>query len=832
MLHDFSVITKAALLSDVVKIGNRAANEQNKPVDLCLDIMYPSINNSETGQQILRCIRNINSNNLGTEECFKDDLAYIIHEALIVAAGTEYKEDERMFSDEDPSRPLENIFNLFDGMGDNSYFPLQIEDGINYPKRQAVLNRSDYERVMNSLKSYIHNRSIEDTSANELLRILEDVVINVPYSINKTESNDVSLYDHAKIAAAVATSLARYCNNHGIADYQDFFWRNAQANRSEKTLLFISGDFSGIQKFIYHVQSKGAMRMLRGRSFYLDIVLENVVDELLEELCLSKANLIYCGGGHFYFIADNSDETKHVLQEGFSKVNRKLAEMFSASLYLAFAWEEISENDLMIQKTWQQKNIFQRVGEKLSIAKQKRYEAKTLAELFEPDSSINLARKDSRECGLCHRSVNSLKPFIAQANYGETDSVEVCEVCNGLYQLGKDILDYKTLFVVLDETEAPDNSVELPSSLGKRYLTAVDMQTLEFLKKNGCVKRIYEKNQIGMAEKDALRVWVGDYAAQKDNVILDLSDLAQLAGGENSETGIKRLGILRADVDNLGAAFIAGLRKANLENPDSYATLTRYSALSRQMTMFFKRMIINVCKKQLPEDITPFYLFNDKGNNQRMMHIIYSGGDDLFLVGAWDDLLEFSVDLRKAFRVYTNGKLSFSAGLGFFSSKYPVSRMAEITGRLEDAAKKLDGKDGVALFGEHTELRSTREKEAAPAFKWKIFEEKVCKEKLQFLLQHFAIEGLTKDTGKNLQAGKSLLYRLMALLTTPRRGNFNLARFAYTIARLEPDKRRNADRIPCYQEVRKELFLWAQSEEDKMELVTAIRLIIYRMRDK
>lgn len=50
--------------------------------------------------------------------------------------------------------------------------------------------------------------------------------------------------------------------------------------------------------------------MLRGRSFYLDIALENIVDELLEELHLSRANLIYCSGGHFYILADNTKETQ------------------------------------------------------------------------------------------------------------------------------------------------------------------------------------------------------------------------------------------------------------------------------------------------------------------------------------------------------------------------------------------------------------------------------------------------------------------------------------------------------------------------------------------
>ena len=61
--------------------------------------------------------------------------------------------------------------------------------------------------------------------------------------------------------------------------------------------------------------------------------------------------------------------------------------------------------------------------------------------MFVNQSIINrLSGKESRECGLCHRSVSSLKPYAADS-FGEADSLEVCDICNGLYLLGKDILD-------------------------------------------------------------------------------------------------------------------------------------------------------------------------------------------------------------------------------------------------------------------------------------------------------------------------------------------------------------------------------------------------------
>ena len=838
-MKDLSLAAKAALLHDIGKVCIRATGERRNHSVLGADFLRSFLSEGKESEQLIRCVRYHHADQMKTAALDHDDLAYVIYEADNIASGTDRREKEENGDTAfgfDSSASLENIFNLFDGAGNNSYFPLQelnADKNVNFPKSDVRphATQGGYARLLEVIKENFQKRKLEDMSPNELLRILEDTVIYVPSSTNKKEVCDISLYDHVKITAAIATSLIRYLENHNMDNYQDFCWINAKGNRDAKTMLFVSGDFSGIQKFIYHVQAKGALRMLRGRSFYLDIILENIVDELLEKLSLCRANLIYCGGGHFYFLADNSESTKEILRKGFNEVNRKLAEMFSASLYLAFAWEEICANDLMVHDTFLEKNIFQKVGEKLSIAKQKRYDEATLAALFNPASSLNAAGKDSRECGLCHRSADALQAYLAQQAADDGDTLDVCEICNGLYQLGKNILNHKSLFAIVNSGEHRANAVEVPSPFGKKYLAAVSKNELDALHQEGRLVRIYEKNRSSTSEKMTGRLWVGDYAAEQDNAILELSDLAAMAGGTDSATGIKRIGVLRADVDNLGAAFIAGLRKTNLANPDCYATLSRYSMLSRQLSIFFKRIILDVCRKQLPEGLKPFYMFQDKGEKARLLHIIYSGGDDLFIVGAWDDLLEFAVDLRNTFRLYTNGKLSFSAGLGLFGSKYPVSRMADDTGKLEDAAKETEGKDSIALFGESTEFRNASEKEAVAVFKWNEFEENVCNDKLQFLLHHFAMEGITTDTGETLQVGKTLLYRLLTLMTTPRSGSFNLARFAYTIARLEPDKR-NARRLPCYHKVREKLFGWAREEKSKNELAAAIRLIIYRLRDK
>lgn len=49
--------------------------------------------------------------------------------------------------------------------------------------------------------------------------------------------------------------------------------------------------------------------------------------------------------------------------------------------------------------------------------------------------------------------------------------------------------------------------------------------------------------------------------------------------------GIKKIAVLRADVDNLGTSFVYGFRRGEDER---YVTLSRTAALSRQLSLFFK----------------------------------------------------------------------------------------------------------------------------------------------------------------------------------------------------------------------------------------------------
>jgi CRISPR-associated protein Csm1 len=227
---------------------------------------------------------------------------------------------------------------------------------------------------------------------------------------------------------------------------------------------------------------------------------------------------------------------------------------------------------------------------------------------------------------------------------------------------------------------------------------------------------------------------------------------------------------------------------------------------------------------------TRFSLFGIEKESQRHVHIIYSGGDDMFLVGAWDDLIELAVDIRRDFAQFTNGKLTFSAGIGFFHHACPISQMARVTGELEDLAKAYPGKDSIMLFGTETNEGSIRGVLRNEPYSWNVFIHKVCEEKLSFWQAHFQ---QTEESDAKLNIGKSSIYRLMNLLDTPDGStSINLARFAYVLGRMEPDKSHATQaRMACYQEVRQQFYEWYKQTEDRRELQTAIQLVVYQLRE-
>lgn len=817
-------VEKAGLLHDIGKLIQRAEKIHTKN-HAAIGEAFLRKYDIGTGKPIFHAVANHHFKELQKANLPADDISYIVYEADNLASAADRRPSAE--GSWDPSgrkmdfkadMPLHTIFNIFEGEGPATAYPVRKfgqTDQYVYPvdKLRIIAPAEEYQKLEQALKDAFATKNPFVMSLSELLQVLESTCTYIPSSTNGAEIPDISLYDHQKLTAAFAVCIWHYFQENHITDYRKpCFSKQNAVMREEPIYRLVSGDLSGIQKFIYTIPSKGALKSLRGRSLYLDLLTENIVDEILKACQVSRSCLLYSGGGHFYLLLPNTEKTRSVLSVFQEQLQNWFLKHFGTALYMALASVPCSAMDFM-QGGQGAGAVFHKVSRELKHEKLNRYTEKQLRDLFIPGSRYTQLEDGERECGICHTSTAKLQPYGDMDNPAET--TEACEICNGLFLLGKEALD-KSVFYVGEQPLS--HSVPIPGFGRELYLSAITEQDMG---RYPAAVRIYTKNQLAVGYPQAVSVWMGDHTYRNlAGLPVEFSELAKQSGGDNK--GIERIGILRADVDNLGAAFLCGL-------PKKYDTLSRKAVLSRLLSFFFKRGINGICDGYLPKGYTPFTLFQDESKKARKVHIIYSGGDDLFLAGTWDDIIEVAVDLQHAFQIYTNGKLTFSAGIGFFKPSFPISQMAQKTEALETYAKNLPNKDGVALFGEVAQYKSNGEKNETVRYTWDAFEKGVCSEKLRFLQEHFELKENPKSA--YLFAGKESLYRMLGLMREAKENRLNLARFAYVLARMEPKKEQRLKQ-ETYRQVRSQFYEWYQSDKDRQQLMTAIELLVYYSRDK
>lgn len=794
MQTELNQVTTGGLLHDIGKIIFRANIDTRSHSISGYDAMKPLIKD----EKILQCIYYHHKKALLHSKLAEDALAYIVYIADNIAAGVDRRFDESDDSSYgfDKTIPLESIFNLMN-QNQNRYVhtqsSLNVQQGINYPQpkeKVPVYTASEYKDIYLNLHAGLNQLAQNSAYMNSLLELLESHMTSVPSSTNKQEVADISLYDHSKMTAAIAACIYYYLSENGCTNFKKALLDYEKEFLHQKAFLLFSCDLSGIQSFIYTTSGEKALKTLRARSLYLEILIEHIVDELLESLGLSRAQLIYTGGGHAYILLPNTAASQEHLQTFRNRINQWFLKQFGTELYLAMAWQPCSGNELMNQSesTDAYRQIFRNLSGKLGAQKISRYsidELKFLNQQAEID--------DLRECKECKRS-------------SQLTNDDICSFCANIQEISKELLAPDQYFSVFYAVKDNDKCLPLPNADGDTvYLKMTSKKSLEDLLKNTSTNliRFYSKNNQVTGHSMATHIWMGDYHISEENMIATFEQMAQCS------KGVKRIGVLRADVDNLGQAFVNGFLRQTSDNPEKYMTLSRTTTLSRSLSLFFKYYLNDILEGTATIPNGNFSLEGVLQTNPKQVMVIYSGGDDLFLVGAWNEIIESAVDIRRAFEGYTQGTLTLSAGIGLYNVSYPIIRMAEETGNLENAAKHIpDGKkNALSLFGtdstEHT-------------YHWDTFVNKVVEEKLRFLQRHL---GTTRESE---QANTSFLYDLLHLLRHADE-NINLARYAYTLARRTDEK--NSSDFCDY------MYKWYLNDTDRHQLITAIYLYVYLYRE-
>lgn len=716
--------------------------------------------------EILNCVRYHHGKYLKNAQIPLNDCSYVTYFADNVAAFSDRRESEEMESGFDKTMPLDSVFNILNGNHGRSHYAMKIlnpNNEINYPSEEPVqMDDHFYREVINNITENIRGMEWNEEYLNSLLSVLEANLSYIPSSTSKKELADISLYDHMKMTAAMASGVEQYMEAAGEKDYREKLFVNAQKSYEEEMFLLYSMDISGIQSFIYTISSEGALKGLRARSFYLEIMMEHLVDELLDRLSLSRASLIYTGGGHCYMLLPNTVAVKKILQQYENETNKWLLEQYGTSLYVAGGYAPASANALRNMPNGSYSELYIRVSRMISQKKLHRYTADTIRWLNQR------SHNGERECRVCRR-VGKLMD-------------QKCPVCAALEKMSGGIL-YKKYFTVLCKPE--ENALPLP---GGRYLIADSEEGLIRHMEKDTYVRSYTKNDIYTGKHVSAKLWVGDYTTGET-----FEELAKQA------TGVERIGILRADVDNLGMTFVHGFERA--DGDDRYVTLSRTATLSRQLSLFFK-CYINKLLQEGSDGIL------GEGGARKAV-IVYSGGDDVFLAGAWNDVIAAFCDLRNALDKFTQGALTISGGVGVYHAGYPLNVMADEVAALEDASKALPGKNAITLLDDKQ------------SYSWQEFQRKVLGEKLEVIQTYFV---------QNKEHGMAFLYHLTDLLRNTE-DTINVARYVYLLSRMEPDKRQPLEMRDAYKVFSRKMYEWSQNSENRRELITAIYLYVYLHRE-
>ncbi len=570
---------------------------------------------------------------------------------------------------------------------------------------------------------------------------------------------DISLYDHSRVAAALAVCLLEK-DEAAIDRMLDALERWPEAREKDvpppreleeaEVALLVGGDISGVQDFIYTITARGATSALRGRSFYLQLLTEAVARYILRRLQLPATSLLYQGGGGFYLLTRPSDQGR--MREIQGEVSRILLAHHRGNLYLALEAVPLAASDFYagrIARKWEE------LRKRLQRAKQHRFAelGEGLGALFHPQGH---GGNEEHACQVCGQEHPGTK---------EEEEVRKCPPCRSYEDLGDDLRRACYLWMAEVEPSAPEDPLAVSPGGWDEVLAAFGIQAGVVEDRNQ-VPRVDGPRWILALEDEAMeglqpdpQTVVGRRLLVNVTPILTEAEYRELRGKvkdlpvpgsikpfsvmECQSTGIQRLGVLRMDLDSLGELFSEGLGKN--------ATLSRVAALSFAISLFFEGWVEQRAKQ--------INRMDPKGRER--LYSIYSGGDDLFFVGSWDAVVELARGIRADLSRFAAGHpgIHASAGIALVGGRYPLYQAAEDAGRAEDRAK------GFRREENGRELRKNAIGFLGQVLPWDRLGMEDCREGMEtaHTLAHF-LERLTRPRGEGgMGVPKALLQILIRL---------------------------------------------------------------------
>ncbi len=504
-----------------------------------------------------------------------------------------------------------------------------------------------------------------------------------------------SLFEHLKTTGAIAHCLSAYFDeNKESFTYES--GRRIEIAADKHPIIMLCGDISGIQSFIYNISNKSAMKGLKGRSFYVQLLSDTLSDELLEVCDASIINQVYAAGGKFYLLLPNTKKVIAAIESYQDKIQQKLWDEFAGRLhvnigYVAFGMQVLKGNLKVVTPEKETAinvgELWKIVAEKTSQKKKVRFN-KIIENNFDSLFSASGKGGEVEVCAVTGEELNKSNTINLDKKYREqggddTMNLLVSKSVNKQIEIGSELYDTDYL-IKLDSDSKKGFQVGLNSVWDfvkdDNHKHSIEQWiNIQFDKTPALFPERALETNIGLGFK----FYGGIPMVSKGNKVATLEEICETDKFDaNNEAEVEKLGILRMDVDNLGQLFMKGFEQKG-------ASFSKLATLSALLEQYFSGYLNTIKAKE---------------KFKKHINIIYSGGDDVFAVGRWDLLIEFAIEVRSNFTRFVCGRtdITLSAGIAIVDAKFPIAKAAESSGDAESLAKKYSYdnilKDAITLF--------------------------------------------------------------------------------------------------------------------------------------
>ncbi len=541
------------------------------------------------------------------------------------------------------------------------------------PRRYGQLWDSWSRRYVEIAKHELSARRFEQA----VLGLSAQLLWAVPSST--VDQPDVSLHDHSRAVAAIAACLASWHHAHGAWEV------DAVKNREIQKFRLAALDLSGIQNALFRLAGRaGASRILRARSFLMGQTVEAALHVLLQRLDLPFSTVLINAGGKAELLLPDLPDLDNRIEEVRSALDQWMVDHWQGDLALilatgpAFAAKEFldrGKHGEVAEGYRRQRDV---LAFALEEAKLRPFSAWRGGGDFRGsgviDAPFDRAHGACASCGV--------RPAVVQT---ELDGQWRCRVCDAAYRLGQRLPNSDGYAMLVPESEA-DAPAALPGGLklapwldrGHQAISATTFARENpgsaVYRRSAYVARISDPEHRRYRHA-GVHTEEGEAFSAGDIMTFGHIGAEALEEVEGHMLGRDLLGVVKADVDRLGAIFSKGL--------GADRSPARIAQLSRMMDGYFGERLPWILEHEFPATYT-----------------VYAGGDDLLLVAPWRFALPLALRLREDFAKFAgqNPNLTLSAGIAFVHPKQPLALAVE---EAEDAlsAAKASGRNRCGVFG-------------------------------------------------------------------------------------------------------------------------------------